>query len=140
MPQLSKVSFENGSRPPWNNGGMQQQAQCDNRFRSMVHQVDSSTNRLTCLLDWFAEHQITYNRSAIGIRAVSEEYSGEALGVFAIRDVEEGSVLVTIPKASVLSVRNTSLAGFLEKHQLGGGLGLVVSVMHELAFGPKSPW
>ena len=109
----------------------------------MVHQANSRPSRLTCLLDWFAEHQITYDRSAIGIRADSEVYSGEALGVFANRNLEEGeegSVLVTIPKVSVLSVRNTSLAGFLEEHRLGGGLGLVVSVMHELALGPESPW
>jgi len=69
-----------------------------------------------------------------------ETYSGGALAVVATQGIIEGAVLVTIPKTAILSVENTSLAPFLEKNRIGGGLGLVLACMHEVALGPKSPW
>jgi hypothetical protein len=62
------------------------------------------------------------------------------LAVVASQGINEGAVLVTIPKTAVLSVKNTSLAPFLEENRIGGGLGLVLACMHELALGTKSPW
>lgn len=96
--------------------------------------------RLNDLLAWFEDKKVTYDAQAIEIRADEIIYSGEALAVFAKGDIEEGRVLVTIPKSAVLSIRNTSLRDFLEEHRVGGGLGLVLAVMHEAALGPKSPW
>jgi len=74
------------------------------------------------------------------VPSARETYSGEALAILASHDIEEGAVLVTIPKAAVLSCKNTSLAPFLEEHRIGGGLGLVLACMHEVALGPQSPW
>lgn len=47
--------------------------------------------------------------------------SGLALGITAVKDIEEGSLLCVIPKEACLSIRTTSIAALLEKEQLGGG-------------------
>lgn len=66
--------------------------------------------------------------------------SGLALGVVAERDVAANETLCTIPKASCLSIRTTAIADVIEAEGLGGGLGLVLAVMHEASLGADSRW
>lgn len=54
--------------------------------------------------------------------------SCNAFGVFALADIEENGMLCKIPKAAVLSVRNTEISDIIEEEQLGGGLGLIAGV------------
>lgn len=58
----------------------------------------------------------------------------------AVRDVAEGERLCAIPKAACLSIRTTQLADVIEAEELGGGLGLVLAVMHEMSLGAESRW
>lgn len=58
----------------------------------------------------------------------------------AARDVAEGERMATIPKAACLSIRTTELADVIEAEELGGGLGLVLAVMHERSLGAASKW
>ena len=58
----------------------------------------------------------------------------------AARDVGEGERLCTIPKAACLSIRTSELADVIEAEELGGGLGLVLAVLHERSLGPASKW
>ena len=95
---------------------------------------------LRTLLSWFKEHQVAFDPDLIELKDDSFLYSGEGLGVFARQDLEVNSILATVPKRAVLSVRNTSLADFLTENQIGGGLGLVFAVMHETGLGDASPW
>jgi SET domain-containing protein 6 len=57
-----------------------------------------------------------------------------------VRDVAEGERLCTIPKAACISIRTTELADVIEAEELGGGLGLVLAVMHERSLGSQSKW
>lgn len=58
----------------------------------------------------------------------------------AAQDITEGERLCTIPKAACLSIRTTQLADVIEAEELGGGLGLVLAVLHEMSLGPDSKW
>lgn len=95
---------------------------------------------LNRLLAWFKDCHIAYDADLIELRGDPSLYSGEGLGIFARKDVPEKAVLASIPKAAVLSVQNTSLAAFLKENRIGGGLGLVFSLMHEAALGEASAW
>lgn len=55
---------------------------------------------------------------------------GESLGVFAVKDVAADDLLCRIPKAAVLSTRNSAIADILEEERLGGGLGLTIGAPH----------
>ena len=66
--------------------------------------------------------------------------SGLALGIIAARDIKEGDVLCTIPKSACISLLTTSLADIIKENELGGGLGLVIAVLHEASLGAESPW
>ncbi|KAI7837623.1 hypothetical protein COHA_008549 [Chlorella ohadii] len=58
----------------------------------------------------------------------------------ATRAIAEGERLCTIPKAACLSIRTTQLADVIEAEELGGGLGLVLAVLHEMSLGQDSKW
>ena len=58
----------------------------------------------------------------------------------AARAIGAGEQLCTIPKAACLSIRTTELADVIEAEQLGGGLGLVLAVLHEMSLGETSKW
>ncbi|KAL0040401.1 hypothetical protein WJX77_006166 [Trebouxia sp. C0004] len=60
--------------------------------------------------------------------------------VAAARDVPEYDTLCEIPKEAVLSVRNSAIANLIEEEQLGGGLGLILSIMYEVSIGARSKW
>jgi hypothetical protein len=95
--------------------------------------------RLQSLLAWFKAQHITWSPD-IELKAGAKGCAGAAYGVFASNDVEEGALLCTIPKAAVLSVRNTGIADVLAEQKIRGGLGLILGVMYELGLGEKSPW
>jgi len=66
--------------------------------------------------------------------------TGAALGIVAARDILEGEELCSIPTSACITIHTTSIADIIEAEELGGGLGLVVAVMHEMGQGPNSPW
>ena len=61
------------------------------------------------------------------------------IGLWAQQPVSDGDHLCQLPKAALLSVRNTSIVDVLEAEELSGGLGLSFAVMFERALS-DSPW
>lgn len=48
--------------------------------------------------------------------------------------------MTSIPKTSVLSMKNSGIADIIEKAELGGTLGLTFALSFEIEQGKKSPW
>lgn len=102
--------------------------------------MGASLQGLPALLSWFKEHGIAWNADLLEIRSGLSGTGGGGLGVFARKPIEDGAVLCEIPKASILSVKTTSVADVLEDSKIAGGLGLTIALMHEHTLGKKSPW
>lgn len=83
---------------------------------------------------------ITWDSEAVRLFGGAPHCGGLALGVQAGAGVVDGRQLCSIPKAACISTRTASLAGLLEAERLGGGLGLVTAVMHEMSLGADSRW
>lgn len=66
--------------------------------------------------------------------------TGLGLGIIALKDIEEGRELCSIPKSACISIRTSGIADVLEQESLGGGLGLIVAVLYEMSLGKASPW
>ncbi|KAJ3413539.1 hypothetical protein HDV05_007840 [Chytridiales sp. JEL 0842] len=91
------------------------------------------------LLDWFEQENITYDEELVDIQV--RDFEGEP--VFCVRSkrsIEEGMTIASIPKVSVLSIKNCGVAPIIEQAELGGTLGLAVALMFELHQGKVSPW
>ena len=91
--------------------------------------------QLARLEQWLADVGITLKAGAIRIRTTEG-----GLGVFSIRNVQEGELLCTIPKAAVLSVRTCRIVNVLEEHSIRGGLGLIIGILYELSLDTASRW
>ena len=91
--------------------------------------------QLARLQQWLASVGITLQADAIRIRTTDG-----GLGVFAIRDLQAGELLCTIPKAAVLSVKSSGIANVLEEHSIRGGLGLIIGILYELSLNTASRW
>lgn len=83
---------------------------------------------------------ITWDSSLISIVDTSHGCSGLALGVIAASDIREGDSLCIIPKHACISIRNTPINDLIEEEELGGGLGLVLAVLHEMSLNQSSKW
>ena len=89
----------------------------------------------THLLSWFEEVGITTDADLVSL-----QFSAGVCEVRSKSHVSEGAVLGTVPAAACLSVQTASIANIIEAERLGGGLGLVLAVMHEVQLGPQSRW
>lgn len=56
------------------------------------------------------------------------------------RDVKEGEVVATIPKAACLTIKTSGGRDFIQAARLDGCLGLAVALMYERSLGNNSPW
>ena len=90
---------------------------------------------LAAFESWMRANCVTYDHNLLELRT-----GNGGCGIFARRHVEEGVTLCSIPKAAILSVRNASIAEILEENCIGGGLGLIVAILHELSLGSRSKW
>lgn len=97
-----------------------------------------STPLLDRLLQWFAEQGVVWDQNHLSVTHAPGT-TGPGLGIFATTDIAMGHRLCLIPKSAVLSRRNVAIADAIEDAQVGGGLSLILAVMHELA-SPNSPW
>ena len=70
---------------------------------------------LARLEKWLGSVGISIEAEKVRIRA-----SNGALGVFAVSDVTKSDLLCTIPKAAVLSVKNSGIADLLEENRIRG--------------------
>ena len=93
------------------------------------------SGQLCRLSQWLKSADISWEESLIQLRTLNG-----SLGIFAVRDVEEGAMLCEIPKSAVLSVQNTGIADLLKEHRIRGGLGVILAIMYEMSIGPQSPW
>ncbi|AGO12079.1 AaceriAAR193Cp [[Ashbya] aceris (nom. inval.)] len=63
------------------------------------------------------------------------------LGVFALKDIAAGTVLLRIPKAAVFSASNSSISNLLLEEELEGMLALVIAFIYETTgFQNASHW
>ncbi|DBA79474.1 TPA: hypothetical protein ACH3X2_007744 [Trebouxia sp. C0005] len=98
----------------------------------------SSNSKLDGLEAWMHNNGIVWNPSTVTL--CGGTHSEVDFAVVAARDVAEHDVLCEIPKEAVLSVRNSAIANLIEEEQLGGGLGLILSIMYEVSIGARSKW
>ncbi len=97
-------------------------------------------SQLSQLESWMESRGIRWNKDLIKLVDDSRGCSGLALGVQAVVNVPEGASLCEIPKAACISIRNTAISDVIEQENLGGGLGLVLAVLHEMSLGGQSDW
>ena len=90
--------------------------------------------------EWMVGAGISYDAGLLAVSAGDAGCGGVGLAVRAAAAVPEGAPLCLIPKVACLSTRTAAAADILEGEGLGGGLGLVVAVLSELARGAASPW
>ena len=90
------------------------------------------------LLKWFQRAGISLDAEVIRLQPTLGRPG--ACEVRAVADIAEGAVLASIPAEACLSVRTASCADTLEQEQLGGGLALILAVMHEVSLGAASKW
>ncbi|KAG7830393.1 hypothetical protein KL920_002031 [Ogataea angusta] len=62
------------------------------------------------------------------------------VGVFASRRIEPGTVLLSVPKTSILSAHNSCIANLLCDAQIYGMHALVIAFLYEKNVGAASPW
>ncbi|EAU91065.1 hypothetical protein CC1G_03233 [Coprinopsis cinerea okayama7 len=95
-------------------------------------------------IQWFLNHNGTMDREAMGIADFPAAEGGR--GAVALKDLPEGHVLFTIPRALTLSTRTSRLPELfgleewkrLKLHQ--GWAGLMLCMMWEAAQGKESRW
>ncbi|QLQ80390.1 hypothetical protein HG537_0D03910 [Torulaspora globosa] len=69
------------------------------------------------------------------------ESSVGGVGVFACRDIAKGSTLLKVPKSSVFSASNSTIANLLVDEEIDGVLALNIAFIYETTvFGEKSHW
>jgi len=87
---------------------------------------------------WMHDKGFVWNPSTVTLCGGTDGEVGFA--VAAAREIAEHDTLCEIPKDAVLSVRNSAIANLIEQEQLGGGLGLILSIMYEVSIGVRSKW
>ncbi|DBA84491.1 TPA: hypothetical protein ACH3X1_006110 [Trebouxia sp. C0004] len=100
----------------------------------------SSNSKLDGLEAWMHDKGIVWNSSTSTVTLCGGTNGELGFAVAAARDVPEYDTLCEIPKEAVLSVRNSAIANLIEEEQLGGGLGLILSIMYEVSIGARSKW
>lgn len=96
------------------------------------------SDKIAGLLAWFQQAGITLSTDLV--RLAPTGLKPGACEVRAVADIPRDAVLGTIPADACLSVRTTCIAELLETLELGGGLALILAVMHERSLGTKSKW
>ncbi|KAG7923640.1 hypothetical protein KL905_000858 [Ogataea polymorpha] len=67
-------------------------------------------------------------------------HTQNGVGVFATRPIEPGTVLLSVPKSSILSAQNSCIANLLCDAQIFGMHALVIAFLYEKNVGAASPW
>ncbi|KAG7859957.1 hypothetical protein KL919_002662 [Ogataea angusta] len=67
-------------------------------------------------------------------------HTQHGVGVFASRRIEPGTVLLSVPKTSILSAHNSCIANLLCDAQIYGMHALVIAFLYEKNVGAASPW
>ncbi|CAN1787579.1 N-lysine methyltransferase setd6 [Linum perenne] len=95
------------------------------------------SRRLRAFVRWMKSQGFQWS-DAMEFVGSSEDEGG--VSVKAVRDLNEGEVVATIPKAACLTVKNSEACDLIESAGLGGCLGLSVALMYERSLGESSPW
>ncbi|KAH6563191.1 hypothetical protein BASA50_003888 [Batrachochytrium salamandrivorans] len=94
------------------------------------------STQLEILEEWFVENKIQYDKENMQI-----QYNDlVGFSVVAKNVLDVNSILCSIPKEAILSVKNCGIADILEEQELQGALGLTVALMFERSIGTASPW
>lgn len=104
---------------------------------------DGQHPALKSLLQWFDAAGVELVLSLLAFEAMptcTSTPSQCACLVRAVRDIADGDLLGVIPKRAVLSIRTTSIADLIQQERIGGGLGLILAIMHEASLGDSSFW
>lgn len=94
--------------------------------------------KLTGLESWMHAAGFAWSASTVSLCGGTDSSDGFSVG--ALRDIREGETLCEIPKSAVLSIQNSAIADLIQKERLGGGLGLILAIMHEVSIGKESKW
>ncbi|KAJ3178402.1 hypothetical protein HDU85_005200 [Gaertneriomyces sp. JEL0708] len=93
-------------------------------------------HRLQILLQWFEEHRVTFDATALEIRVDQEG----AMAVYAKRNISEDEELCQIPKQAILSPRTTAISDLIEllPYHITSTFCVAVALLYERALGEKS--
>lgn len=90
---------------------------------------------------WMKDAGIWWNTELLRFaEAKPSDVDSAGFGLWAAKDIQDNDHLCTIPKSSLLSIRNTAIADLLAEEELSGGLALVFACMFERARSTSSPW
>ncbi|GHJ88587.1 hypothetical protein NliqN6_4989 [Naganishia liquefaciens] len=93
-------------------------------------------------LEWLVASGGWYDETAMGL----QEYPGMGLGAVALRDLEEDTLLFTVPSQLLLSAEHSDLrthlssADWKDLVEIGGWTALILCMMWEDAQGVRSKW
>lgn len=101
----------------------------------MAQALDSRPRNVDEFKSWMSQVGIRWDAEVLRLEAASSNVS-----VTTERELSDGDTICVIPKSSVISMVNSELFDVLEEERVGGGLGLTMAVMHEMARGACSRW
>ncbi|XP_050205312.1 uncharacterized protein LOC126655253 isoform X2 [Mercurialis annua] len=97
-----------------------------------------SSRRLRAFKRWMKSQGIQWSSDAIHFQFTDDNEDG--ISVIAVRDITQGEVVASIPKAACLTVRTTGASHIIGETGFGGCLGLSLALMYEISLGDLSPW
>lgn len=96
----------------------------------------TDAERIQVLRRWLAYHGVMWDEEAMDI---VHEGVLNGIGVVSKQALRRGHNVAHIPKAAVLSVRNTEIAKVIDEANLGH-VGLNLAIAYEIAVGVRSKW
>ncbi len=135
-PKKQKLSHSNDSNNDKHKHHTQISSQTTTTATTTTVAATTPDAKLNTLLQWFKHRGITWDDQAIEF---THDLSN-GFRVMAKRDLPVDQVICTIPKSSVLSIKNSCLSSLLDREGIGGGLGLTLCLMYEMARKQASPW
>ncbi|WCJ30587.1 SET domain-containing protein [Euphorbia peplus] len=95
------------------------------------------SRRLRSFKRWMNSHGIQWSIDALEFIDTPQD---GGISVKALRDLNDGEVVATIPNSACLTINTTGASHIIQSAGLSGCLGLSVALMYEMSLRDESPW